>query len=150
MRIALYQPDIPQNVAAVARLCACFDVPLDIIEPMGFVWDERRLRRVGMDYIDQVKITRHVSWAAFCAAHPNARRVLLTTAGATPLPQFTFEKTDIILMGRESAGVPEDIHNAAEARVIIPMTKTARSLNVAQSAAIAIADGLRQTGQFPG
>jgi len=149
MRIALFQPDIPQNVAAIARLCACFDVPLEIIEPMGFVWDERRLRRVGMDYLDDADITRHVSWTAFLAKHAAARKVLLTTTGATPLPQFEFRNDDIILMGRESAGVPEDIHAAAEARVIIPMKVGARSLNVAQSAAIAVAEGLRQTNGFP-
>lgn len=149
MRIALYQPDIPQNVAAIARLCACFNVPLDIIEPLGFVWDDRKLRRVGMDYMDDVEIVRHTSWNAFIQKHPNARKVLLTTTGATPLPDFQFQEDDIVLMGRESAGVPKDIHASVESRVIIPMQSGARSLNVAQSAAIAIAEGLRQTNGFP-
>ncbi len=149
MRIALYQPDIPQNVAAIARLCACFDVPLDIIEPLGFIWDDKKLRRVGMDYLDHVDMTRHTSWEAFVAAHPTARKVLMTTTGARPLPEFQFQTDDILLMGRESAGVPHDVHAAAEARVIIPMRSGTRSLNVAQSAAIAIAEGLRQTHGFP-
>jgi len=149
MRIALYQPDIPQNVAAIARLCACFQVPLEIIEPLGFIWDERKLRRVGMDYLDHVAMTRHTSWEAFEQTFPDARIVLMTTAGATPLPNFTFTQADILVMGRESAGVPQYVHDAADARVIIPMHAEARSLNVAQSAAIGLAEGLRQTNGFP-
>ncbi len=150
MRLALFQPDIPQNVAAVARLCACFGLPLDIIEPLGFIWDDRKLRRVGMDYLEDAEIVRHTSWATFSSAVPGKRRVLLTTTGATPLPDFQFQPDDIVLMGRESAGVPAEIHATVEARVIIPMVPGARSLNVAQSAAIALAEGLRQTGGFPG
>ena len=149
MRLALFQPDIPQNVAAIVRLAACLDVPLDIIAPLGFVWDERKLKRVGMDYLDAAEITHHTGWQAFLAARNGARIVLLTTKGATPLPSFAFRPDDILLLGRESAGVPDDVHAAADARVIVPIRKSTRSLNVAQTAAIAIAEGLRQVGGFP-
>jgi len=149
MRIALFQPDIPQNVAAVVRLAACFGVPLDIIGPEGFVWDDKRLKRVGMDYLDQAEIVRHASWQAFLAANGGARLVLLTTKGATPLPEFAFAANDVLLFGRESAGVPDAVHDAADARVVVPMRAAARSLNLAQTAAIALAEGLRQTHGFP-
>lgn len=149
MRLALFQPDIPQNVAAVTRLAACFGVPLDLIAPYGFIWDERKLKRVGMDYLDAADITHHTGWQAFLAAKDDARIVLLTTKGATPLPAFAFRPNDILLLGRESAGVPDDVHDAADARLIVPIRKSTRSLNVAQTAAIAIAEGLRQIGGFP-
>lgn len=149
MRIALYEPDIPQNVAAVIRLAACFGVGLDIIEPLGFIWDDKRLRRVGMDYVDRAEVRRHASWAAFRAAVGGARLVLLTTRGATPLPGFVFRADDVLLFGRESAGVPEDVHAAADARLVVPIRAETRSLNVAMTAAIAAAEGLRQTDGFP-
>lgn len=148
MRVALYQPDIPQNVAAVARLAACFGVPLDVIGPEGFVWDSRRLRRVGMDYLDAAEIVRHPGWESFrsrCAG----RLVLLSTRGAAPLTGFAFRADDVLLFGRESAGVPEEIHAAATARVLIPIRAETRSLNLASAAAIALAEALRQTGGFP-
>lgn len=149
MRLALFQPDIPQNVAAVARLSACFGVPLDIIEPTGFVWDDRRLKRVGMDYLAAAEIVRHRGWSDFRAACGAARVVLLTTRGATPLPDFRFHADDVILLGRESAGVPDAVHDAADARLVVPIRAGMRSLNVAQTAAIAVAEALRQTGGFP-
>lgn len=149
MRLALFQPDIPQNVGAVVRLAACFGVPLDVIAPLGFIWDERKLKRVGMDYLDAAEITHHRGWDAFLGAIGDARLVLLTTKGATPLPEFGFRPDDVLLLGRESAGVPDEVHNAADARLVVPIRKSTRSLNVAQTAAIAIAEGLRQTGGFP-
>ncbi|MGE4527190.1 MAG: tRNA (cytidine(34)-2'-O)-methyltransferase [Rhodospirillaceae bacterium] len=149
MRIALYEPDIPQNVAAILRLCACFGVGLDIIGPEGFVWDDKKLRRVGMDYVNLAEMRRHASWAAFRAAAGSARLVLLTTRGATPLSAFAFAADDILLFGRESAGAPEAVHAAADARLVVPIRAETRSLNVAMTAAIALAEGLRQTGGFP-
>jgi len=149
MRIALYEPDIPQNVAAAMRLTACFGVGLDVIEPLGFIWDDRKLRRVGMDYVGLAAVKRHASWAAFRADAGDARLVLFTTKGAEPLPAFTFRDSDILLFGRESAGVPEAVHNAADARVAVPIRPETRSLNVAMTAAIGLAEGLRQTGGFP-
>ena len=149
MRIALYEPDIPQNVAAVVRLCACFGVPLDVIEPLGFIWDDKRLKRVGMDYLGLAEVIRHTSWKAFLSTRAGARLVLLTTKGATPLLAFRFLADDILLLGRESAGVPDPVYAAANARLIVPIRPIARSLNVAQTAAIAMAEGLRQTGGFP-
>ncbi len=149
MRIALFQPDIPQNAAAVVRLCACFGVPLDVIGPLGFVWDDKRLKRVGMDYLAHAEIARHTSWESFLENRGAARLVLLTTRGATPLPEFAFSTADVLLLGRESAGVPDEVHAAADARVAVPIRAVARSLNVAQTAAIALAEGLRQTHGFP-
>lgn len=119
VRIALFQPDIPQNVAAVARLAACFGIGLDVIGPEGFVWDAQKLRRVGMDYLDAVEIVRHPGWAGFRAACAG-RLVLLSTKAAEPLPEFAFRADDVLLFGRESAGVPDEVHAAADARVVIP------------------------------
>lgn len=149
MRVALYQPDIAGNVGAVMRTCACLGVPLDLIEPMGFQWDDKRVARAAMDYIDHVSVTRHTDWDAF-QAQARGRLVLLTTRGATPLHDFSFERDDVLLFGRESAGVPEEVHARADARVVIPMAPPLRSLNLSVSAAIVLAEGLRQTGGWPG
>ncbi len=149
MRVALYQPDIAGNVGAVMRTCACLGVPLDLIEPMGFQWDDKRVARAAMDYIDHVSVTRHADWDAF-QAQARGRLVLLTTRGATPLHDFSFERDDVLLFGRESAGVPEEVHARADARVVIPMAPPLRSLNLSVSAAIVLAEGLRQTGGWPG
>ena len=148
MRLALYQPDIPQNTGAMLRLAAGLGVAVDLIEPCGFVWSDRRLRRAGMDYLDGVDLRRHASWDAFAAAR-GARLILLTTAGDIRYDQFAFRPSDTLLMGRESAGVPPEVHAAADARLVIPLTPAARSLNVAMAAAIALAEALRQTGQLP-
>ncbi|WP_326525897.1 tRNA (cytidine(34)-2'-O)-methyltransferase [Sphingomonas sp.] len=148
MRIALYQPDIAGNVGAVMRTCACLGVALDLIEPMGFMWDDRRVARAAMDYIDHVDLTRHRSWDAF-EGQARGRLVLLTTRGATPLHDFAFDSDDILLFGRESAGVPDHVHARADARVVIPMAPPLRSLNLGVSAAIVLAEGLRQTGRWP-
>ncbi len=147
MDIALYQPDIPQNMGAVMRLCACLGAGLHIIEPCAFPLDERRIRRAGMDYIDHVAWMRHASFDHFRAVmqHDGRRIVLATTKSAASCYDFSYNESDVILLGRESAGVPEDIHLASDARVCIPMQPGMRSLNVAVSAGILLAEGLRQT-----
>jgi tRNA (cytidine/uridine-2'-O-)-methyltransferase len=151
MRLALFQPDIPQNAGALLRLGACLGVPIDIIEPCGFVLSDRRLRRAGMDYLASAEMTRHESWPSFVAARARgARIVLLTTAGTVPYHRFAFAGDDIILVGRESAGVPPEIHGASDARLTIPMRPGLRSLNVALAASMVLGEGLRQTARFPG
>jgi tRNA (cytidine/uridine-2'-O-)-methyltransferase len=149
MRLALYEPDIPQNTGTILRLAACLGVAVDLIEPFGFPFDDRRMRRSGMDYLDRVEIRRHVNWAAFQTTL-TGRIVLLTTAGDRTLPGFTFEPTDVLLLGRETAGVPPAIHEAADIRLRIPMQPEMRSLNIALAAALALGEGLRQTGGWPG
>jgi tRNA (cytidine/uridine-2'-O-)-methyltransferase len=150
VRLALFQPDIPQNTGALLRLAGCFGVAVDLIEPLGFLFDDRRLRRAALDYAALAPVCRHQSWAAFLQARePDRRLVLLTTAGDIPLHRFAFAGGDTILLGRESAGVPQEVHRAAAARVRIPLRRPARSLNVALAGAIALAEALRQTGLFP-
>lgn len=148
MHLALYQPDIPQNTGTLMRLCACLGVELHIIEPCGFVFSDRHLKRAGMDYLDQVALTRHASWEAFRETTAGQRLVLLTTKGATPYTDFSFKPNDILLLGRESAGVPDEIHAAADARLLIPMAPGFRSLNVALSGAMVLGEALRQTNSF--
>jgi tRNA (cytidine/uridine-2'-O-)-methyltransferase len=152
MRLALYEPDIPQNAGAMMRLCACLGVAVDLIEPAGFVLDDRRLRRAGMDYLEGVALTRHDSWAAFRAARTgeSGRLVLLTTRAELSHLDFAFRSGDTILVGRESAGVPDAVHDAADARLRIPMAPGLRSLNVALAAAMVLGEALRQTCGFPG
>jgi tRNA (cytidine/uridine-2'-O-)-methyltransferase len=151
MRLALFQPDIPQNAGALIRLGACLEVPVDIIEPCGFVLSDRRLRRAGMDYLDSAALTRHESWAAFQAARGAASRlILLTTAGTLPYHRFAFAGDDTIVLGRESAGAPPEVHAASAARLRIPMRQGLRSLNVALAAAMVLGEALRQTDLFPG
>ena len=148
MRLALYQPDIPQNTGAMLRLAACLGIGVDLIEPCGFVWSDRRLRRAGMDYLEGVALTRHGSWAAFQSAS-RGRLVLLTTRGSTSYAEFAFRPGDTLLMGRETSGVPDEVHAAADARLVIPMCSGVRSLNVALAAALVLGEALRQTGQLP-
>jgi tRNA (cytidine/uridine-2'-O-)-methyltransferase len=149
MRLALYQPDIPQNTGAILRLAACLGVAVDVIEPCGFVFDDRKLRRAGMDYLKLVAMRRHGSWDGFLAARGPGRLVLLTTRGDTPYQRFRFRPEDTLILGRESAGVPPEVHAAAEARLRIPMVRGARSLNVAVAAAIVLGEALRQTEALP-
>jgi tRNA (cytidine/uridine-2'-O-)-methyltransferase len=148
MRLALYEPDIPQNAGALLRLGACLGVPVDIIEPTGFVLGDRRLKRAGMDYLDLAEFTRHASWARFLSQR-RGRLVLLTTKATVPYHCFAFRRDDILLLGRESAGVPDAVHDAADARLRIPLRPGARSLNVALAAAMVLGELLRQTEQFP-
>lgn len=150
MRLALYEPDIPQNTGAMMRLAACLGVPLDLIEPAGFLLSDRRLKRAGMDYLDALEMTRHRSWEAFLESRsPQSRLVLLTTRGSLLYHRFVFEPDDILLVGRESAGVPDAVHEAADARLRVPMRGGARSLNVALAAAMVLGEALRQTGLLP-
>jgi tRNA (cytidine/uridine-2'-O-)-methyltransferase len=148
MRLALFEPDIPQNLGAFIRLSACLNVPLDVIEPCGFPVDDKRIRRAAMDYYDLARIVRHASWAAFRRDRAPGRLLLLTTKGATDFPGVTFHKEDTLLFGRESAGVPDEVHQAADLRLRIPLQKGARSLNVALAAAMVVSEALRQTSGF--
>jgi tRNA (cytidine/uridine-2'-O-)-methyltransferase len=151
LRLALFQPDIPQNAGTMLRMAACLSIGVDIIEPAGFPVSDRHFRRAGMDYLDSVEIARHVSWSTFdVARRANGQRlVLLTTKGAVAHTAFAFEIGDILMVGRESAGVPDEVHNAADGRILIPMRAEARSLNVAVSAAIAVGEALRQINAWP-
>jgi tRNA (cytidine/uridine-2'-O-)-methyltransferase len=148
MRLALYQPDIPQNAGSLMRLCACLGVAMDIIEPCGFLLTDRNFRRAGMDYREGLDLTRHESWEAF-SARKRGRVVLLSTKAALPFTEFRFTPGDTLLVGRESAGVPDAVHAAADARLLIPMRTGMRSLNVAQAAAMVLGEALRQTQLFP-
>ena len=148
MRIALYQPEIPGNVGAILRLAACFSVDVDIIEPCGFVFSDARMKRAGMDYIDHVSVSRHADWESF-RAHAAGRVVLLSSKAETRLNDFTFAPDDLLLMGRESAGVPDTVRDACAARVRIPLNPAVRSLNISVATGIALAEALRQTGQLP-
>jgi len=149
MRLALYQPDIPQNVGTLLRTAACFGVGVDVIEPCGFPFSTKALQRSGMDYLDIVNVKRHVSWDAFLDVYPGHRICLMTTKGAVSHTDAMFEDQDILLLGRESKGVPEEVHQRADLRVKIPMIPKARSLNVAISGAIVLSEALRQTRRFP-
>ncbi len=144
LHLALYQPDIPQNVGAAIRLAACLDFTLHIIEPCAFPWKESEFKRTAMDYVNLMHITRHTSWTDFQKKTADMRKVLMTTKAAENLYDFQFKTNDIILMGRESAGVPENVHNDVEKRIIIPMSKQARSLNIVNAAAIACGEAVRQ------
>jgi tRNA (cytidine/uridine-2'-O-)-methyltransferase len=147
MQIALFQPDIPPNTGTILRLCACLDVTAHIIEPAGFPVSDRAFRRAGMDYLDQVSLTRHDSWTKFeqWRAEQGYRLVLFTTKGATSYLDFGYGVSDILLFGRETAGVPEAVAEAADARLKIPIKPSLRSLNVAMAAALALGEALRQT-----
>ncbi len=153
MRLALYEPDIPPNVGTILRLAACFGVPVDIIEPCGFPLDDRQLRRAGMDYLNHVLLTRHVSFAAFQTdrehVSPPSRLILLTTKGDLDYHRFEFLPTDTLVLGRESAGAPPEVHEAAAARLRIPMRAGLRSINVALAGAIVLSEALRQTDGLP-
>ena len=148
MKLALYEPDIPQNTGTLLRLAACLAVPVSVIEPCGFVLSDRRLRRAGMDYLANVEMTRHESWDAFLASS-TGRLVLLTTRATTTYTRFDYQSGDTLLLGRESAGVPDDVHDAVDARILIPMAPGARSLNVAMAGAMVLGEALRQTDGFP-
>ena len=145
MRLALYQPDQAGNVGTIIRLAACLGVPLDLIEPMGFPWGDKALKRAGMDYAELANVTRHADWAAF-EAGLTGRLVLFTTQGAVRLPEARFEAGDVLLFGSESGGVPEGVHARAALRVRIPQVEGTRSLNLAVAAGIGAAEAVRQAG----
>lgn len=147
MRIALYQPDIPQNTGTIIRMAVCLGLSVDIIMPCGFPFSDRALRRAGMDYLDQADISKHTEWNAFEASRraSGGRLVLLTTRAATPYTECAFRADDVLLLGRESAGVPAKVHDAADEHVLVPMAGGMRSLNVAVAAAMVVGEALRQT-----
>ena len=149
MRVALYEPDIPQNAGAIMRTAACLGVTVDLIEPCGFLLGDRQLRRAGMDYLDKLVLNRHSSWDVFKDARRQAaegRLVLLTTRVELPYTDFRFMPGDVLMVGRESSGVPETVHAAVDASVVVPMTPGSRSLNVAVAVAMVLGEALRQTG----
>lgn len=151
LRLALYEPDIPQNAGTLMRLCACLGVAMDLIEPAGFDASDRNLRRAGLDYLHALDLTRHLAFAHFEAwrRERGARLVLATTRGAVAHHRFSFQPGDILLLGRESAGVPDEVHAIADARVAIPLRPGLRSLNVAVAGGILVAEALRQLDLFP-
>jgi len=146
IEIALYQPDIPQNVGAAMRLCACLGVHLHIIEPCGFPFNDKKIKQAGMDYLEQVQLTRHNSWESFTSHMTDKRLILMTTKSSTPYTNFTFQEGDVLIAGRESAGVPDEVHAQIEHRLLIPMTGKARSLNIINATAMITGEALRQTG----
>lgn len=150
MRIALFEPEIAGNVGAVMRLGACMGAGVDLIEPMGFAWDDKRVRRAAMDYIDYVEVERHTSFAAFRAARGRNRLVLFTTKATQSSYDFEYRPDDVLLFGKESAGVTDAVRASVDASVRLPMRPEVRSLNLATSAAIALAEALRQSGTLPG
>ncbi len=149
MHLVLFEPDIPQNAGAAMRLAACLGVALDIVEPCGFLLDDRRLRRVVMDYAEGLDWARHASWDAFLGTIGDARMVLLTTGAHQSYADFPFARGDRLIVGRESGGVPQAVHAAAHARIRVPMRPGARSLNVVVASAIVLGEALRQTGGLP-
>ncbi len=150
MELALYQPDIPQNTGAVIRTASCLGAAVHIIEPCGFPFSDKGLRRSGMDYLENASLQRHASWDEFEAwrSQESKRLILLTTKAKSAYTDFKFRENDILLLGRESAGVPEDVFMAADEQLLIPMKKGFRSLNVGVAGAIVLAEALRQTGRF--
>src|ERR1035437_5911713 len=148
MRLALFEPDIPQNTGTLMRLCACLNVPMDIIEPCGFILSDKNLKRAGMDYIDHLDLTKHLNWESFKTASEGKRLVLLSTKSSDSFLDFKFQTNDVLIAGRESAGVPELVHQECAARVFIPMQPGLRSINVAPAAAIVLGEALRQIGKY--
>ena len=146
--IALYQPDIPQNTAAIIRLCSCFDATLEIIEPCGFQLDDKRLKKVAMDYLNRSKIITYKSYESFLVKKKKSRIILMTTKAKKNYYSFQFKLQDTLLFGRESAGVPKTVHNNSYQRLRIPLKKTARSLNISMAAAITLSEALRQNMAF--
>jgi tRNA (cytidine/uridine-2'-O-)-methyltransferase len=150
LRLALYQPDIPQNTGTVMRMCAGLGIPLDIIGPAGFDLSDRTLRRAGLDYLSHLQLARHSSFASFerILNERGSRLVLLTTRGETPYQLFEFQAGDVLMAGRESSGVPDDVHNRADVRIRVPMRQGMRSMNIAVTAALVLGEAMRQTGAF--
>lgn len=149
MRLALFQPEIPQNVGTLLRLGACLNVPVDVIEPCGFLLSDKRMKRAGMDYMQYVDWTRHSSWDDFQQKYTGQRRIALDVKGEMAHHNFSFHSDDILLLGQEGDGLPDSVFNACDARVVIPMCSNVRSLNVAVAGAMVLNEALRQTQQFP-
>ena len=144
INLALFQPEIPQNTGAAMRLTACMGIRLDIIEPTTFIWDDAKIRRSAMDYIDFVDLKRHANWESFRTTYAGRRILLLTTKSDQPYLDFTFQSGDILLAGQESAGVPEHVHNSCDARLTIPLAAGLRSMNVVNACAMVVGEALRQ------
>ncbi|MCW1400851.1 tRNA (cytidine(34)-2'-O)-methyltransferase [Novosphingobium sp. MW5] len=149
MRVALFEPEIAGNVGAVLRLGACLGAQVDLIEPMGFEWDDKRVRRTAMDYIDHVSITRHAGFDAFRQTIGGSRLLLFTTKGASSAYDFAFRPDDVLLFGKESAGVPPDVAESCDARLLLPIRAEVRSMNLATAAALALGEAMRQTALLP-
>jgi tRNA (cytidine/uridine-2'-O-)-methyltransferase len=149
MHLVLFQPEIPQNMGTLMRFSACMGIPLDVIEPCGFLLTDKYLKRAGMDYMERAVTHRFPSWKAFCEARKGMRRIAITTASNDSYIEFSFEPTDLLIMGQESRGIPSDILDDCHESVTIPMVSGTRSLNLALAAAIVITEALRQTHQFP-
>jgi tRNA (cytidine/uridine-2'-O-)-methyltransferase len=149
MRLALFEPDIPQNTGTLMRLCACLDVAMDIIEPCGFLLSDRTLKRAGMDYMEHLDLTRHLNWASFKAAAAGKRLIVMSTKTDRSFLDFKFEPEDILIAGRESAGIPDMVRAECTDLVTIPMAQNVRSLNVAVASALVLGEALRQTHQYP-
>lgn len=146
MKIALYQPDIPQNLGAMMRLCACMGVGLDIIEPCGFLWNERKIRQSALDYFDKIDLNKHQSWNHFFDLYQGTHRIILmSTKSSAPYADFEFQENDILLAGQESAGVPQNVHESVSGRVCIPMEHGLRSLNIVNATSMILGEALRQT-----
>ncbi len=147
LHLAFYQPDIPQNVGAAMRLCACLDINMDIIEPCGFAWKDNEFKRSGMDYREHVALKKHLSWERYLKEKDGKRLILLTTKASIPYTDIDYQDGDILLLGRESAGVPDDVHVSVDKRILIPMYHEMRSLNVINAAAMVLGEALRQIGK---
>lgn len=150
MQLALFQPEIPQNVGTLMRFSACMGISLDIIEPCGFLFTDKHLKRAGMDYIERAVVHRFSSWKTFCEMHRGVRRIAVTGSSAQSYHEFSFESSDLLIMGQESVGFPEDVLINCHETVGIPMISGLRSLNLALAAAIVTTEALRQTRQLPG
>ena len=148
IQLALYQPDIPQNVGSAMRLCACLNVRLHLIEPCGFLWDKKKIRQSAMDYFDHVDLVKHLSWNYFLETQQDHNLVLMTTKSSQPYVDYSFNNNDILIAGRESAGVPENVHETSDARLAIPMSGGLRSLNIINASAMILGEALRQTNGF--
>ncbi len=148
MNLALYQPEIPQNTGTILRLGACLGVAVDIIEPCGFIWNDQKLRRAGMDYMDLANLTRHSSWSAFLETYASRRIVLLDAKATISLYEFTFQNDDVLLLGKESCGVPDAVFDSLPHKVLVPMKEGFRSLNVAVAGAMVLGEALRQTAKL--
>lgn len=144
----MFQPDMAPNVGAMMRLCACMDVGLDIIEPCGFPWDKNKIRKAGMDYVDMVDMKRHDNWDSFIATYPDHRLILMTTKSSKSYTEFPFEENNILIAGQESLGAPDYVHECADGRILIPMKKGLRSLNIVNATSMILGEALRQTGKI--
>lgn len=149
VHLALYQPDIPQNLGSAIRLCSCLDVSLDVIMPCGFPWNDKKIRQAGLDYMDAIQLTKHDSWDRFKETKKDSRLILMTTKASVRYTDFEFNEKDILIAGRESSGVPDEIHDYVDHRVVVPVKPGLRSFNIINASAMILSEALRQTESFP-